>query len=294
MKCSASTCLPNSAFPISMLSESSLPKSKLAYLEQTTDSPYCLLMLHGWMDNAASFIPIIHQLPNSHCIALDFPGHGHSPHRQDYYHFVDYVDDVYVALNEFNHSKPVILVGHSLGALVASCFAAAFPEQLSGLVCIDGIGPLSLASHETSTHLAKAIRQRQQLKPAKGFAELDYAVALRAKTNAISTENSRLLVERATIQREGLWYWRHDEKLKLSSPLRFSEEQAKQICQAVVTPCLLLAANEHPLLKPDYIALRQQWFNNIQTQLLSGGHHLHMQNPHATAQLLRDFIKTIV
>ncbi|MEE1672533.1 alpha/beta hydrolase [Agarivorans aestuarii] len=277
-----------------MLTNSKLPKSQLAYLEQTSDSPYCLVMLHGWMDNAASFIPLINQLPTSHCIALDFPGHGLSPHRQGYYHFVDYVDDVFAALAELDLNKPIILVGHSLGALVASCFAAAFPELLLGLVCIDGIGPLSLASSETSSHMAKAIRQRQQLKPAKGFAELEYAVKLRANTNGISQENSRLLVERATIERDGLWYWRHDEKLKLSSPLRFSEQQAKQICQSIVSPCLLLAACEHPLLTAEYISLRQGWFNNIHTEMLSGGHHLHMQNPQAVALRLQAFIETIV
>ncbi|MGY5453218.1 alpha/beta fold hydrolase [Agarivorans sp. MS3-6] len=266
----------------------------LSYLEQPANSPYCLVMLHGWMDNAASFTPLIKQLDAVHCIAVDFPGHGHSAHRQGHYHFVDYVDDVYGFLAELKLNKPIVLLGHSLGALVATTYAAAFPEQLVGLVCIDGIGPLSINEQATTEHLAKAIRQRHKQKHTKGFAELNYAIKLRAKTNGLSEDNSRLLVERAVMQRDGRWYWRHDEKLKLSSPLRFSELQAKNICQSVPFASLLIAASEFPLLTPDYIALRQSWFSQLETQMVSGGHHLHMQNPQAVAERLRAYIKTIV
>ncbi|MDO6764149.1 alpha/beta fold hydrolase [Agarivorans sp. 1_MG-2023] len=271
-----------------------LPHSNIAYIEQTAPSDYCVVMLHGWMDNAASFTPLLKHFTDVHCIALDFPGHGLSAHRQGYYHFVDYVDDVYRAICELKVNKPIILIGHSLGALVATTYAAAFPEKLLGLVCIDGLGPLSLAEEETTTQLTKAIQQRQAVKPAKGFEKLESAVKLRAQTNGISERNSQLLVERAVIKRGGLWYWRHDQKLKLSSPLRFSESQAENICRAVQHPSLLIAASEHPLLSAEHISHREAWFKQLKTHLLSGGHHLHMQNSVEVARCIKAYIKTIV
>ncbi|WP_432459533.1 MULTISPECIES: alpha/beta fold hydrolase [unclassified Agarivorans] len=277
-----------------MLIESQLPISQLCYLEQTADSPFCLVMLHGWMDNAASFIPLLQSLPDYHCIALDFPGHGHSPHRQGHYHFVDYVDDLFSALSELNLNKPIILVGHSLGALVASTYAAAFGEGLLALIAIDGLGPLSLPISNTTTHLADAIRQRHRSMSVRGFTDLNQAIRLRARSNGLSRENSRLLVTRATKQSQGLWYWRHDPKLKLSSPLRFSESQAKQICQSIQRPCLLIAAQEHPLLSAEFIRQRQTWFSQLSIVELVGGHHLHMQNSAACAALMTNYIQTIV
>ncbi len=277
-----------------MLYSAAIDDLGIAYLEQASDSPYCLLMLHGWMDNAASFIPLIEQLPQQHCLAIDFPGHGHSKHRHEYYHFVDYVDDVYAVINQLELDKPLLIVGHSLGALVACTFAAAFPDLLSGLVLIDGIGPISLPESATTSHMAKAIRRRHQLRPARGFNQLEQAIKLRSANNGLSQANSRLLVERATVRRGNKWYWCHDEKLKLLSPQRFSEAQAKNICQSLSLASLLLAAKEFPLISPAQLAERQQWFSQLDTHLISGGHHLHMENPAAVAFAIQQYLNTIV
>ncbi|NKB75859.1 MAG: hypothetical protein GKR96_02165 [Gammaproteobacteria bacterium] len=40
-----------------------------------------LLAVHGWMDNAASFIPVAKQLSHENWISVDLPGHGKSEGR---------------------------------------------------------------------------------------------------------------------------------------------------------------------------------------------------------------------
>mgnify|MGYP006388282055 CR=1 FL=1 len=47
-----------------------------------------LLALHGWLDNAASFIPLLPLLEKYHVVALDFAGHGGSEHRAAGYDYV--------------------------------------------------------------------------------------------------------------------------------------------------------------------------------------------------------------
>ncbi len=37
------------------------------------------LCLHGWLDNAASFLPLMPYLPDRRIIAIDWPGHGKHP-----------------------------------------------------------------------------------------------------------------------------------------------------------------------------------------------------------------------
>ena len=34
-----------------------------------------VLALHGWLDNAASFVPLAAQLPGLELVAIDLPGH---------------------------------------------------------------------------------------------------------------------------------------------------------------------------------------------------------------------------
>jgi pimeloyl-ACP methyl ester carboxylesterase len=52
-----------------------LPHLALAAREWPGDGPK-VLALHGWLDNAASFDPLLPLLPDVHAVAIDLPGHG--------------------------------------------------------------------------------------------------------------------------------------------------------------------------------------------------------------------------
>jgi pimeloyl-ACP methyl ester carboxylesterase len=100
---------------------------RLSYLEQgraTTDQP-SILLLHGLMGCADTFVPLIQELdPNQHVIALDLPGAGLSERRDTIdaglYTTAKLVDHFLIALN-LRH--PIVL-GHSHGGAVAMSLAA--------------------------------------------------------------------------------------------------------------------------------------------------------------------------
>ena len=42
-----------------------------------------LLALHGWQDNAGTFLPLLPHFGAFHFVAMDLPGHGRSDWRHD-------------------------------------------------------------------------------------------------------------------------------------------------------------------------------------------------------------------
>ena len=55
-----------------------------------------VMCLHGWLDNAASFVPLAPYLKDFDLLAIDLAGHGLSSHRPENsrYYFTDYVFDL--------------------------------------------------------------------------------------------------------------------------------------------------------------------------------------------------------
>jgi len=102
-----------------------------------SDNGPSLLLLHGIGSNAHSFEPLMRALPLSiGAIAWNAPGYGESrllaaaaPAPRDYAAVLEAV------LNEIGLPRTV-LVGHSLGALFAASFAAAYPDRVAALALL--------------------------------------------------------------------------------------------------------------------------------------------------------------
>ena len=101
-----------------------------------------VLALHGWLDNAASFIPMAPYLATHDIVAIDMLGHGassHIPKGYDYA-FVDWLHDILDVLDALDWQKAHLL-GHSLGGALASVLAAGAPERIASLALIEALGP---------------------------------------------------------------------------------------------------------------------------------------------------------
>src|SRR3546814_8626262 len=57
------------------------PHGQMAALRAGREGAPRLLAVHGWLDNAASFIPMLEHLGDFDVVAIDLPGHGYSFHR---------------------------------------------------------------------------------------------------------------------------------------------------------------------------------------------------------------------
>jgi pimeloyl-ACP methyl ester carboxylesterase len=93
------------------------------------------------------FIDVVRRLsPRRRVVAPDLPGHGQSDrwHPPSEVSIDMYRDAVGTVCAELGIERPVLL-GHSMGALVALAAAAAWPERVAGLVLVNSGARLSVA-----------------------------------------------------------------------------------------------------------------------------------------------------
>lgn len=261
---------------------------QLAVMEWGPADGEPIIALHGWLDNAASFSLLAQLLaalkPELRIIALDFAGHGLSDHLgggQSYYSW-DHVADVYALLAELK-LKQVALLGHSLGAGVATLLAAAFPERISQLFLIDGLVPLTYPVAELPQLMAKAVRRSVRLsarlstRSLKPYASFEQAVVARMNSRwPVSEVAAIALLERGLQHTEQGWVWRSDMALTQPSVVRLCEAQLVAVVQQLRMPVLLVMVEdgeELVLLEPFLDEV-----SDLTLYTLVGSHHLHLED----------------
>ncbi|WP_432473875.1 alpha/beta fold hydrolase [Amphritea sp. HPY] len=249
-----------------------------------SDTP--VIGLHGWLDNAATFNRLAPLLKGVRLIALDLMGHGYSDHRPASmpYYIWDNVLDVLGVADQLGLEHFEIL-GHSMGASIATLIAGAYPDRVSRLMLIEGIAPLVTEPKDVAEQLAQAInkRKRMQKRQQRPYASVDDAVAARISGRfPVDDEAARWLVGRGIIQRHDGFYWRSDPSLVLPSVMRLSESQVESFITRVAAPTLLVLGDKGVAQSDRRISL----FPDIQSQTLKGGHHLHLE-PQAAQQIAK-------
>lgn len=253
-----------------------------------------MLALHGWLDNAMSFAPLANYLKHHfYLVAIDLPGHGLSSHLADggHYHFIDGVFSIINILNTLGFDK-VHLMGHSMGACLASLVAGVIPERLLSLILIEGLGPFSSPDDTCCSQLAHYARYTQLVKnkQAKPYSSFELAANARTKNGQLTIDEARILCERGVIEKDGFFYWRHDRRLMTSSPLQMTEQQILSCLEAITSKTCFIRASEGFVFHEELVQNRINAIKKIQTIPLKGGHHVHMETPDALAKHLVTFI----
>lgn len=249
-----------------------------------------LLMVHGWLDNAASFALLAPKLADRfHVIALDLPGHGHSGHLADssVYQHVDYVRAMLAAADALALPR-FHLLGHSLGAGIATLLAIAAPERVRGLALIEGLGPLGDDGSRTLERFRDAMALKASgNRPLRVFPTIASAADARALASGLAPALSHYIVERGLREVEGGWSWRSDPRLSRPSAVRMAETQVMSLLLGLAAPTSLLLARPHPpYLEPEGLQVRIDCVENIRVTHMDGGHHLHLEQPETVANWL--------
>jgi pimeloyl-ACP methyl ester carboxylesterase len=106
---------------------------------QATASPTVILE-SGAFGSAADWDLVLDDLAKGgRACAYDRAGVGRSPPRSGGQDVTAIAQELKALLDQIGEGRPVILVGHSNGALYAETFAALWPERVAGLLYINGV-----------------------------------------------------------------------------------------------------------------------------------------------------------
>ena len=130
---------------------------KLKYAEQGFTSGIPVVFLHGYTDSWHSFETVLLNLPrNIHAFAISQRGHGNSDRPERGYAPKDFAADVAAFVKELKLGT-VIIVGHSMGGMIAQQFALDYPELTRALVIAGSAA--TFKNNEGVVELVKSIQQ---------------------------------------------------------------------------------------------------------------------------------------
>jgi len=274
----------------------SLPFGELRGLRCGPEGGRKVLALHGWLDNAASFLPLAQALQDVDLVMIDLPGHGHSaalPAGSEYT-MIGAIGNVLAVADALGWER-FTLLGHSMGAGIASLVAAAVPARVQALAVIEALGGLGEQVENTAQRLRDSVEAAHALpgKPLRVFPNLEAPVRARMMINQLSEPSARLLVERGVRAVPGGYSWGSDQRLTLPTAVRMTEDQIDVLVAAIECPTLVIFATPAQPYFPEPLRTRRtQLLRNGQLHVLDGTHHLHMEMPDAVAALVQPFLDT--
>src|SRR4051812_11656285 len=111
------------------------------YYERAGSSESELLFVHGWCCDRTAFQPQFDHFARTHAVtALDLRGSGRSDRPTGGYAIPDFADDLAQFCAAVGIEKPVV-IGHSIGGMIAIELAARYPAVPRALVLVDP-GPI--------------------------------------------------------------------------------------------------------------------------------------------------------
>ncbi|TMK28608.1 MAG: alpha/beta hydrolase [Alphaproteobacteria bacterium] len=195
---------------------------RLRYLEWGRPDALPVICVHGYTSSAEAFNALARRIQDrAHIIAMDVRGHGESAWSQDdAYQYADQAGDLAALVDQLGIGR-FVLIGTSMGGVIAMVYASQYADRLRGLVLND-IGPDVEAGSGRITGLVRS-------RPAD-FASLDEAMQYRREISPITaarpledqTETARgVLSERP----DGRWAWKMDpayieQRVKRGAPAR--------------------------------------------------------------------------
>ena len=254
-----------------------------------------VVFLHGWLDHSHTFDFVTAHLPESwRLVLLDFRGMGRSAWlpREAHYQFPEYLVDVEAVLRATG-LEAAHFVGHSLGGIVATGYAAARPERVLSLSLIESLGP-SGGPPDNALHRLRGFLEDMERPPhRKRYPSIEAAAARMLENNPSLPEPLALHMARhGTEPVEDGVVFTFDPTHRRRFGSGYDDAQWLALSSAVTCPVQLVLGSEGFRLEEERAQARMDALRHLRTppRILPGGHHVHLEQPEALARALVELI----
>lgn len=256
----------------------------LCLCEWGDSSNSSILILHGWLDQAASWSKVAEKLVEQgyHVLALDHRGHGLSGHIPDCcdYHFPDYIADLQEVIRQLD-LRDFILIGHSMGGTISSIYTALCPVKPRKLILVDGIGTRHEDEKKATLRYDTHLRQRRTDSVHRIMDSQEKAAQkLRKNHPYLSEAWSEKLAIRITKQKQDGWIWTWDPRHRNRSAVGFHLPRFLRLLKQISVPTVLIFGGEDWYVHLPDLPERIKAFPAEPKQvILPTGHSPHLENP---------------
>lgn len=252
---------------------------ELHYLVWGDEAKPPIILVHGTRDHARSWQRTAEALADRYCVyAPDLRGHGDSAWAiGGNYSIIDYALDLH-ALGEAIGREPYTIVGHSLGGGVSLQYAGTFPEKVSRLVTIEGLGRIwereRRPAHERMRAWIESMH-RLEGRTLHIYPTIEAATArMREANRHLPPELAHFLTEHGVRRAEGGFTWKFDNYTHAGSPYEFNMEDARDLWNQITCPMLILWGKESWGSRP--VKMDLSAFHNYRAvEIDDAGHWLH-------------------
>jgi pimeloyl-ACP methyl ester carboxylesterase len=273
--------------------------------EPTPDMPP-LVMIHGWMDVAASYQFVVDAFAQDrYVIAPDWRGYGDTASgTADNYWFPDYLADLDFLLDHYAPGQVVDLVGHSMGGNVAMLYSGVRPERIRRLVNLEGFGMPATQPAQAPKRYAKWIDELKKLYAGdlelKAYDSVQGVASRLMKTNpSLQADKAEWLAHHwARANEQGQWRVLGNPAHKITNAQLYRVEEVLEIYKCITAPTLAVEASDNSM---------DQWWQgkyslaqyherlksvpNVRiAHVAEAGHMMHHDQPEVLAALIEAFI----
>ncbi len=255
-----------------------------------------LVYLHGWGDAGSTFQFVVDELKQDwFVIAPDWRGFGESKVEAESYWFPDYLADLDAILEIYSPDVAVRLVGHSMGANVASLYAGAMPERVVALVNVEGFGLSDSDPEDAPGRYRQWIEAGRSLPAYSSYESLEeLAPRIMRRSPRLSEDRALFVADKwAESHADGVIRIKADRAHKLPNAVLYRRQEAVACWRNVAAPVLTVVGSDTDItgdLK-SWIDAETCPFSNSESVTIAGaGHMVHFDQPASLAELIEEFL----
>ena len=257
-----------------------------------------LFYLHGWADTGTTFQFVIDAMQsNWQVIAIDWRGFGKTEHQNSCYWFPDYLADLDLILEAYSPDEAVTLIGHSMGANVASLYAGIKPERVNRLINIEGFGLSDSDPNNAPVTYRRWLEKQESTPKFNGYLSYDELVPRITKRSPTMKLDRAAFVakEWAYEDSDGHVSLRADPYHKLPNAIQYRRSEA-EACWNNITARTIFIWGEHTNFNKEMDLMRNMTSANhpfTKAEIVcikNTGHMIHFENPESLAAVLEDFL----